>query len=328
MQPLISVIIPVYRVEEYLNACVDSVLAQTYQNFEIILVNDGSPDNCPQICDGYAMQDNRIRVIHKENGGLSSARNAGIEVANGELIAFVDSDDIWSPLFLERLYDAIEATVADIAVCSFQRFVDINEISTAEYVKTQCLSRREAFECLFDGRNENMVVAPNKLYRKKLFEKLRYPVGMIHEDEYVIHELIGASDKVAWVDEVHYFYRTNLNSITGAKFSLKRLDELLAKEKRISWFSEHGMHDLAERTKLVYLNNLMRLYRTVQHETEDKNVAKQECRKLYEKFCSNYSAELKHKMSRITKLRSALFKLCPKAYSAIEYARLKRKGIV
>ena len=122
MNPLISVIIPVYKVEDYLTACVESVLAQTYQTFEIILVDDGSPDNCPQMCDEFAARDSRIRVIHKPNGGLSSARNAGIDGAKGEYLAFLDSDDLWTPLFLERLYRAIGETGADLAVCLFRRF--------------------------------------------------------------------------------------------------------------------------------------------------------------------------------------------------------------
>ncbi|MBQ8830081.1 MAG: glycosyltransferase family 2 protein [Oscillospiraceae bacterium] len=325
---MISVIIPVYKVEAYLNACIDSVLAQTYKNFEIILVDDGSPDNSGLICDRYREKYENIKVIHKENGGLSSARNAGIEIAGGELIAFIDSDDLWSADFLTRSYDALKETGADMSVCRFMRFSDLREISAAEYSETKCLSQSEAFECLFDARNEDMVIATNKLYRKKLFADIRYPHGVLHEDECVIHELIGASDKIAWVDEVHYFYRTNPNSITGAKFSLKRLEETLAKERRIAWFTEHGMDELANRTKIVYLNNLMRLYRTVQHEIEDKKAAKEACEKLYEKFCSNYSSGLNGKMSRTAQIKCALFRFFPKVYSSVEYARLKRKGIV
>ena len=120
MEPLISVVVPVYKVEKYLDRCVESLLAQTYQNVEIILVDDGSPDNCPQLCDAYAGKYDQIRVIHQENKGLSGARNTGIDHAKGELIAFVDSDDKWSPYFLESLYRAMKEHDADISQCRWE----------------------------------------------------------------------------------------------------------------------------------------------------------------------------------------------------------------
>lgn len=328
MNELISVIIPVYKVETYLTACVESVLAQTYQNFEIILVDDGSPDHCPAMCDAFAARDRRIRVIHKENRGLSSARNAGIEAARGEFLAFLDSDDLWSPKFLERLSGALEETGAVFSVCLFQRFRDEAEISPVMPVQTVCLSQTEAFACLFDYRNENMIVAPNKLYHRKLFETLRYPLGLLHEDEAVIHELIGAVHCVAWVDEAHYFYRQSPDSITTSRFTLRRLDETIAKEKRIAYFEARGMQDLADRTKIVYLNNLMRLYRTVQQEIEDKAVAEHACCRLYDRFCELYSPALRNRISGLFRLRCILFKLLPRVYSVVEYTRLKRKGVI
>lgn len=328
MQSLISVIIPVYKVEAYLTACVESVLAQTYANTEIILVDDGSPDNCPAMCDEFAARDSRIRVIHKENGGLSSARNAGIDAARGDYLAFLDSDDLWSPVFLERLYRAIRETDADFAVCTFQRFREEGEIAQIVPAQTLCLSQREAFECLFNHRNENMVVATNKLYGRKLFGTLRYPLGVLHEDEAVIHKIIGCANRVAWVDEAHYCYRDAPNSITTSRFTLNRLDETYAKEQRIAYFESRGMTDLAERTKLVYLNNLMRLYRRVQHEIEDMEAAVQVCRRLHERFCQLYSGTLMRRASAIIRLRCALFKQIPEFYSKLEYARLKRKGLV
>ena len=326
MNSLISVIIPVYKVEAYLTACVESVLRQTYQNFELILVDDGSPDNCPQMCDAFAARDSRIRVIHKENGGLSSARNAGIEIARGKYLAFLDSDDLWSPLFLERLYRAIQETGADFSVCLFRQFSETPAVLTPDESKTELLTQRQAFECFFNERNVNMVVAPNKLYRRHLFDAVRYPVGQIHEDEAVIHEIIGAAPTVAWVSEEHYLYREAPNSITTSKFSLKRLDEMYAKEQRIRWFESHSMSDWANRTRVIYLSNLMRLYRTTQQELDDKTAARKVCRKLYETFRSVYSPELVRRESLKMRLRCLLFLLFPKAYASIEYLRLKRKG--
>jgi glycosyltransferase involved in cell wall biosynthesis len=325
MNELISIVIPVYKVEAYLSACVESVLAQTYQNFEVILVDDGSPDNCPAMCDAWAEKDSRIRVIHKENGGLSSARNAGIDVAKGDYLAFLDSDDLWTPVFLERLHTALTESNADLAVCQFQRFHGSPPKKLPQQAETEVLCQRGALECLFDIRNENMVVAPNKLYRRHLFKSIRYPLSKLHEDEAVIHEIIGAAKKVAWVEESHYHYRQAPNSITTSQFSLKRLDETYAKEQRIAFFEARGMYDLADRTKIVYLNNLMRLYRTAQNELDDKTLAKQTCRELYRKFKSIYTAELVCRESFKLRLRCMLFQLFPNTFSAFEYIRLKRR---
>lgn len=347
MTPLISVIIPVYKVEAYLTACVESVLAQTYRNFEMILVDDGSPDRCPHMCDAFAEQDHRIRVIHKENGGLSSARNAGIEVAKGEYLAFLDSDDLWTPRFLERLYQAIEETSADFSVCLFRRFCGEPPMELPKATQTVSLSQRETFECLFDVRNENMAVAINKLYNSNLFspvnetiavgrnklyqincvEGVRYPEGKLHEDEAVIHEIIGNAKTVAWVNEVHYLYRETPNSITTAKFNLKRLDEMYAKEQRIAFFEARGMQELADQTKIVYLNNLMRLYRTAQAELEDRDAAQEACKRIYDRFCRIYTPELVKEQSFKAKVRYRLFRIFPSLFSKIDYNRLKRKGV-
>ena len=327
MNERISIIIPVYKVEAYLTACVESVLDQTYQNIEVILVDDGSPDRCPQMCDDFAAADSRIRVIHKANGGLSSARNAGIDAAKGEYLAFLDSDDLWTPMFLERLHTALTEADADFAVCLFRRFQGEAPTELPRQAETEILSQREAFDCLFSVRNENMVVAPNKLYRRHIFHSLRYPEGKVHEDEAVIHEVIGNAERVAWLDEAHYLYRQAPNSITTAKFNLKRLDETIAKERRIAFFVEQGMQDLADRTRLAYLSCLMRLYRTVQAELEDRATAKEVCQKIYDRFCELCKPELIQDRSLREKLRYTLFRAVPAWFSRLDYIRLKRKGI-
>ena len=324
MKELISIIIPVYKVEDYLSDCVESVLAQTYRNFELILVDDGSPDNCPQMCDDFATRDSRIRVIHKENGGLSSARNAGIDIARGEYLAFLDSDDLWSPLFLERLYRAIQETGGDFAVCLFQRFCGEAPKELPESIATEVLTQRQAFACFFSERNVDMVVAPNKLYHRHLFDAVRYPVGQIHEDEAVIHEIIGAAKTVAWVEEAHYHYRQAPDSITTARFSLKRLDAARSKEQRIEFFESRGMHDLADQTRITYLNNLMWLYRMVQAESGVPN-AGEICKKLHARFSELYMPELVKKESTKAKLRHWLFLCVPNLYSRLENQRRKGK---
>ena len=323
MNDLISVIVPVYKVEEYLAACVESVLAQTYQNFELVLVDDGSPDNCPRMCDEFAARDSRVRVIHKENGGLSSARNVGIDAANGEYLAFLDSDDLWTPVFLERLHTALTETDADFAVCLFRRFQGEPPKELPSAVEAEVLTQREAFECLFSLRNENMVVAPNKLYKRFIFDSIRYPLGQIHEDEAVIHQIIGCAKTVAWVEEEHYLYRQAPDSIMTARFSLKRLDAARSKELRIEYFENCGMQDLADRTRIFYLYNLMWLYCMVQ-ENGNAPDAKQICKKLHTRFCQIHTPQLMGEKSLKIKLQCGLFRYAPQFYTKLEKTKRKR----
>jgi hypothetical protein len=161
-----------------------------------------------------------------------------------------------------------------------------------------------------------------------MFEALRYPLGILHEDEAVIHEIIGSAAGVAWVDEAHYFYRESPNSITTSRFTLKRLDETIAKEKRIAYFEARGMQNLADRTKIIYLNNLMRLYRTVQAELDDREVVQDTCRMLYHRFCELCTPELIRDQSHKAKLRYCLFRSAPGLFSRMDHARLKRREII
>ncbi len=320
MNKLVSVIIPVYNTEKYLSECVESVACQTYTNLEIILVDDGSTDSCPALCDGLSGKDGRITVIHKENGGLSSARNAGIAAARGEYVSFIDSDDVISPFFAERLLTAAEKYGADFAACLFKRFEDtVPEISEGER-EPELLSRSEAFGCFFSGRNVDMVIAPNKLYRRSLFDGIKYPEGRLHEDEAVIHHLIGAAEKIAWLDEPHYFYRVTPSSITTKSFSLARLDEAKAKEDRIAYFESIGEHVYADKTRKVYLNVLMTLYRRVYFNIEDKELKRENCRALHRRFCEIYK-ECGTGESVTARIRHAAFRFLPKTVSLIDDKR-------
>ena len=222
MSDLISVIIPIYKVEEYLDECVTSVVGQTHNNLEIILVDDGSPDNCPQICDDWAKKDDRIKVIHKKNGGLSDARNAGIEVASGEYIAFVDSDDYIKPDMLEKLFAAICRENADIAACGI--------LDCREY-------RQTAWGCRdFSGTSEQIlamlyndasypVAAWNKLYRRSCWRELRFPVGKTCEDAFTTYQLVHNAERIVMIPEALYCYRIRPGSIMTSAFSLKKMDE-------------------------------------------------------------------------------------------------------
>lgn len=223
MKDKISVIIPVYKVEDYLDECLRSVVGQTYRNLEIFLVDDGSPDRCPALCDAWAERDDRIRVIHKKNGGLSDARNAGLDVATGDFIAFVDSDDWVEPNFLEVLLTALKKEDADLGACAIQSvFPDRKEAwGCPRYAVTDS----EATLAMLYRDTAYPVAAWNKLYRRELWEELRFPVGKICEDAFTTYQIVHRARKIVQIPEALYCYRIRPDSIMTTRFSPKRMDE-------------------------------------------------------------------------------------------------------
>lgn len=245
--PRISVIVPVYNVEQYLPACVDSILGQTFEDFELLLVDDGSPDNCGAICDEYAQKDPRVRVIHQANQGLSGARNAAMDVARGEFLTFIDSDDVVSRDYLAVLLHAAEKEQADIAVCGLQEFFDDVvpglEPGRVEAART-VLDNRAACVAIYEGDPLVPVNACAKLFRADLWKDLRFPVGRLHEDQAVIPLVCYHATKVVSVDRAMYCYRTRSASITKAAFSLKRYDDIWAVDNCIRFFKERGEQEI------------------------------------------------------------------------------------
>lgn len=206
-QPLVSIIIPIYKVEAYLKRCLDSVLNQAYTNLEIILVDDGSPDNCPQICDEYALRDQRIVVIHKKNGGLSDARNAGLDICNGEFISFVDSDDWLNENYINVLLELADKKNADITIGEHERVYNDKPIYIEnKKEKTLTLSAQEALNILFKRNHLSFILSWGKLYRKALFDEIRFPQGKFHEDEFTTYHIFANADKIAYTSQVLYYY--------------------------------------------------------------------------------------------------------------------------
>lgn len=250
--PEISVIVPVYKVEPYLHRCVDSILEQTYPDFELILVDDGSPDNCGAICDEYAKKDSRIHVLHQENGGLSAARNAGIDWAfahsDSQWLAFVDSDDWVHRDYLKVLLENALTHHADISAC------DLLQTDTycqdGEVCQEICCESPEQAYCAHYGY---VMAAWRKLYRKSLFETLRFPVGKLHEDCYVTHIPLFAANRVAITTAQLYYYYANPGSITRKKWSEKRLQEIDAHQVRLEWLLAHGYHDAARQEREEFI---------------------------------------------------------------------------
>ena len=229
MNDLISIIIPVYNVEKYLDKCIDSVVNQTYTNLEIILVNDGSTDNSPEICNVWADKDNRIKVINKENGGLSDARNTGLAAANGVFIAFVDSDDYLVPDMYEKLINTIYQTESDIALCKFRYVYETEQYSlcSADSYDITEYTAFNAMSALIDDRIRQVVW--NKLYRSEIAKDIMFDVGKFHEDEFWSYKAIGNASKIAEIDYTGYNYLQRANSIMNNDYSLRRLDALEAK---------------------------------------------------------------------------------------------------
>lgn len=222
-EPLISVIVPVYKVEEYLDRCVDSIINQTYKNLEILLVDDGSPDNCPKMCDDYAKKDKRIKVIHKKNGGLSDARNVGIDNSKGDYLTFIDSDDYVELNYVEFLYNLIVKYDADISMGKQYVRYSNKVINTGSGYLYDNLSKEEIFEKLMYGEDFD-VSAWAKLYKKELFIDIKYPVNRLFEDSATTYKLMDKANKIVMKSEPIYNYIIRENSITNCIFNVKKMD--------------------------------------------------------------------------------------------------------
>ena len=235
---LISVIVPIYGVEKYLNQCVESIVRQTYQELEIILVDDGSPDNCGTICDEWANIDKRIKVVHKENGGLSDARNAGLQIATGELISFIDSDDYIEPLFFETLHTAMKETGAEIAECG-TRYVNEDgkelKIRTAQNGVFDTIT---ALEKLINEQGLYQTVW-NKLYRREVIDGIWFAKGKYNEDEFWTYKVFDRAKKIVSVEQPLYNYLQRGSSIIGVGYNIRRLDGLDALYERMHYLSKY-----------------------------------------------------------------------------------------
>lgn len=242
MSKRISVIVPIYKVEPYLRRCIDSILSQTYKVLEIILVDDGSPDLCGAICDEYAEKNDRIRVIHKENGGLSDARNAGLEICTGEYIAFVDSDDWIEPTMYEKLLDNMLQFDADMSFGGVSD--DVEENGSVRTAKVSDYGETPFAESNVDAMKRYFLgswAAWDKLYKANLFDGIRYPVGEINEDESIALFLLEKCKTVCYTNEIfyHYIKRINSGSITTSSFSHKKLDWYRHCKANLEWIREN-----------------------------------------------------------------------------------------
>lgn len=287
MNDKISVVIPVYQVEKYLKECIESVCNQEYKNLEIILVDDGGKDNSGAICDKYAKKDKRILVIHKQNGGLSDARNAGIGKATGKYICFIDSDDAVSPKYIQDLYYHLIKNDADISICDYQ------EIHSNEEIKKEITSvdentvytPKEILKIMYTkDLGTKMIVAWNKLYKTELFKEIRYPVGKIHEDEFTTYKLIYQAKKIVYFPEqLYYYYQRNNGSIMRSSYNEKRLDYIEAMEERLQFYKQKEEKELYEITFQNYCYMLVQHYACCRLYLKDKKILRQNLRRKMKK---------------------------------------------
>ena len=305
MPELISVIVPIYNVERYLEKCIDSIIAQSCQDLEIILCDDGSTDGCGAICDRYAAQDDRIRVIHKPNGGLSDARNAGIEIARGSWYVFIDSDDFITPDTVERMHTAAVSTDSQIAVCNMIRIYDDGG--------TEPFYRPAQEQTLLDGeiRFETLKQpsACNKLFRAELFRDVRFPKGKFYEDTFVYHILAHRANRIALTGHDGYYYLSRRESILGhPRYTDRYFDFIEAVHTRMAYLLEHDVSHYGEEACLS-------LYAAVANgekyliKTRNNASNVEQMRRCYR---AAYEHLMKHPDTNMKqKLRLALLRYCP-----------------
>lgn len=236
----LSVIVPVYKVEPYIHKCVDSILNQTYTNLEVILVDDGSPDDCGKICEEYASKDKRVKVIHKKNGGQADARNFGIEAANGEIIGFVDSDDYIEANMYQEMIDYMWLNNLDIVCADTNQVKGDKKKFKPRYQKNYIWNKKEALCEILNGNLDN--AAWNKIYKREVIANIRFPKGRVYEDVATIYKFIYNADKVGYLSKPYYYYVKRKGSTISTSFNSKsRYDCFVGYIERLDFAEKHKL---------------------------------------------------------------------------------------
>ncbi len=284
IKELVSIIVPVYNVEDYIQDCLNSILSQTYELIEVIVVDDGSTDKSGSLCDEFSQKDSRIMVIHQCNKGLSGARNAGLALANGKYVTFVDSDDVISPFFIEILCSEIDKS--DIVCGDFcavpEGFKNTDEILTSEeFFKTVIFSNKDAIREVYNNRFHGVdFISCSKLYNASLFKdyNISFPEGKIHEDTFTTYKLFYFARKISYIDKKMYFYRQREGSITRSSFNIKKMDIIDATRGECLFFYEKGEGELMSLAFFDYLRKAKGLvYEMIKEEASLKKEIKMVC---------------------------------------------------
>lgn len=281
MKTQISIIVPAYNIKNYLSDCLDSILAQDFMNYEIIIVDDGSTDGTAEICDDYQKHYDKISVIHQKNSGLSGARNAGIKQSKGEYLAFIDGDDLVASDFLSKLYQSIIKTSSEITICRFVEFsgtlpgtaltkATAHKEYSADEVVVRLLTQQENYD----------IVTWNKLYKKKLFDGIEFPIGKLHEDTLTTYKVLAAATKITCLEDELYYYRQRPGSIMAEQDLLNRLKikEDAAKDA-IKYFSNDSKLESAAEVALL-LSNIAYLDNIASGKIHDKKLWRKTIEKI------------------------------------------------
>lgn len=311
-QPLISVIVPVYNVEKYLKKCVDSITSQTYKNLEILLVDDGSTDSSGQICNEFEKNDARIKVIHKKNGGLSDARNAGLDRAKGQYYAFIDSDDYIQDNTIEIMLNAIKKNKSEIAVCNMIRFLE-----EGETVQFYCPTNHEV---LYQGNQRyktlNQPSVCNKLFEAKLFEGIRFPKGKYYEDTFVYHEVLYRANSIVLTGTDSYWYLSREDSILGQpQYTERYFDFIEAVYKRADFLLKHDVQPYAKEACLSLYAAIANAESNIEENT--KTIEKFLIARKQYTLAYNKLMKTKNQIGIKQKLRLMLLKYFPKLHVKI-----------
>lgn len=306
MDDLVSVIIPIYNRAKYLNQCINSVLMQTYTTMQIILVDDGSTDSSPQLCDKFSLQDPRIEVIHKENGGLSSARNCGLKHTRGRYIAFLDSDDFWRNDYLEVMVTMLQKTGAQIAQCILysvpSNYVEAKtDYNTEAPIYTEMTMRQAMLSPAYK------VCACAKLFDASVLEGVLFPEGLVFEDEATYYRFLWNAERVCIIDEKLYYYRQTDNSITRNNSTVLKWDFVEVFNQRMQFFEQIGDQELLQETYARYAIVLM-----LKHSScKKKHISKESQKKIVALFRGNWDRLKLTKMPFLKRVVLSIYRVCP-----------------
>ena len=325
---MVSIIVPVYNVEKYVERCVESILAQSYSEFELLLVDDGSTDQSGAICERLKAKDKRIRVIHQNNRGLSAARNRGLAEATGEYITYIDSDDYVDISYLETLYQNAIQYQADVSVCSF-RLVRENKKKNEKIKgngKVRLHSGRDAAEEIVAHNKRSMITAWGKLYHRSLKELLIYPEGRLHEDEFVTYKVLYEARQVVEADVPLYNYYQRGNSIINDGYSIRRLDKIVALKEAIDFFASKNETELMKQAiKRYVLSIQIAWYRVKKFMPDEKTVLS----KLNEEWKAVYAqnkSDIMKRCSIVDKVAIIMYDISPASYSIVAHIMYQLLG--
>lgn len=299
---LVSVVIPIYKVEKYLHRCVDSVLKQTYKNIEVILVDDGSPDYCGKICDEYASKDKRIKVLHKDNGGLSDARNQGTKIARGKYITYIDSDDFVESDYIEYLYNLLIDNSCDMSIILPHKFYDNNLVTIKnKKEKIKIYNSEEALKVMLYQKNFDNA-AWGKLYLLNNIKDIEFPVGKLYEDIGTTYKYILRSNKIAYSNQKKYYYLQRKDSIMGSPFSQKEMDYVYQSEIMMNDIKLLNKKKLIKAVKCRYLNAnfsvILKIGKTQEYKKEKKEL-KNNIKKMRKEVLFDINSRIKTKAAII-----------------------------